>query len=70
MSQLQKVKAVKDCSGHWYVIPNDSVDQFFQDDRLIESDDYTSEQLAEIENRWSKYMTGGDLNLIQLWAEI
>lgn len=70
MSQLQKVKAVRDTSGHWYVIPNEMVDQFFKDDRKIESDDYTSEELNEIEQRWGKYQTGGDLNLVQLWADV
>ena len=30
-SKLQKVKAVKDDSGHWYVIPNDLLNEFSKD---------------------------------------
>ena len=26
---MKKVKAITDESGHWYVIPNDLVDDFF-----------------------------------------
>jgi hypothetical protein len=25
---------------------------------------------GEFDRKWGQYMTGGDLNLIQLWAEI
>lgn len=62
---LRKVKAVQDEDRHWYVIPEE-LEQFFlvdmYDDKMIES--------GEFDAKWRKYMTGGDLNLVQLWAEI
>ena len=62
---LQKVKAIKDESGHWYVIPA-SLLPFFrideQDEDMIDS--------GQFDQKWGKYRTGGDLNLVQLWAEI
>lgn len=60
-----KVKAVEDNDGHWYVIPDLLDDQFYRDlenEEMVES--------GEFDERYSQYMTGGDLNLIQLYAEI
>lgn len=62
---MQKVKAIQDESGHWYVIPNDLVNDFY-DDEENKSMIYS----GEFDNKWGKYMTGGDLNLIQLYAEM
>ena len=62
---MKKVKAVKDESGHWYVIPNDLVNDFHKDEEnesMIDS--------GEFDNKWGKYRTGGDLNLIQLYVEM
>lgn len=59
---LQKVIATKDDSGHWYVIPADMSGEF---NRLCEEEDY-----EEFEKKFGQYRTGGDLNLVQLWAEI
>jgi len=62
---MQKVKAIQDESGHWYVIPNDLLNQFLNDEldeSMIDS--------GEFDDKWGKYRTGGDLNLIQLYAEI
>ena len=64
-SKIQKVKAIKDESGHWYVIPNDLVNEFMkdeQDEDFVDSGDF--------DNKYRKYRTGGDLNLVQLYAVI
>jgi hypothetical protein len=65
MENLQKVNAVQDESSHWYIIPNDLVDEFFEDNEnedLIDS--------GEFDRKWEQYMTGGDLNLVQLYADL
>jgi hypothetical protein len=63
---MKKVKAVRDDSGHWYVIPNElCIIEFFKD--LNNEDMVDSGQFDE---KYGKYMTGGDLNLVQLYAEI
>lgn len=62
---MEKVKAIQDESNHWYVIPNDLLNDFRkdeQDESMIDS--------GEFDDKWGKYRTGGDLNLVQLWAEI
>lgn len=64
-TKLQPVKALKDESGHWYVIPAVLAGEFLADEQnedLIDS--------GEFDAKWSKYRTGGDLNLVQLWAEV
>lgn len=62
---MVKVKAVKDESGHWYVIPNELIDDFERDE-----EDEDMVDTVEFNNKWMKYRTRGDLNLIQLYAEI
>jgi hypothetical protein len=64
-NMLKKAKAVQDESGHWYVIPAEREDEFGQDNQ---NEDMTDS--GEFDSKWGQYMTGGDLNLIQLWAEI
>lgn len=62
---LQKVKAIQDESSHWYVIPEELLPSFRideQDEDMIDS--------GRFDDKWGKYRTGGDLNLVQLWAEI
>lgn len=62
---LRKVYPVEDGDGHWYVIPFELKDEFFKDEENGVEDEYE----AFIE-KYSQYKTGGDLNLIQLYAEI
>ena len=62
---LQKVKAIQDESGHWYVIPNDLVSDFEKDG---EDEDFVD--VGGFDDKYHKYRTGGDLNLIQLYAEV
>jgi len=62
---LEKVKARQDDSGHWFVIPNDIEDDFYND--LHDMDFVDS---GGFDEKYGKYMTGGALNLIQLYAEL
>lgn len=62
---MQKVKATQDESGHWYVLPNEMTAQFHIDE--------TNEEFVDsggFDDKYGQYRTGGDLNLIQLYAEI
>lgn len=63
---LIPVKAVQDDDGHWYVIPNALIVLFRQ---LLEQGE-SKEDYEEFSNAFDKYRTGGDLNLIQLYAEL
>jgi hypothetical protein len=62
---MKKVKATRDDSGHWYIIPNELYDEFCLDEENEEMIDD-----GEFDKKWGKYRTGGDLNLVQLYAEI
>lgn len=62
---MKKVYAVQDNDCHWYVIPFELKDQFFQDEENGEADEWES-----FNEKYSQYMTGGDLNNVQLYAEI
>lgn len=62
---LQKVKVVCDSDSHWYVIPNDRIDEFYSDDENEEMADS-----GEFGDKWDEFRTGGDINLVQLYAEI
>lgn len=53
-----KVKAVRDQAGHWYIIPNELVEDFYKDNE---------DELDNFDDKYYKYRTGGDLNLIQLY---
>lgn len=64
-SSLIRVKAMTDDCGHWYVLPIELCEDFNKDltnEDLVDSGDF--------DNRYSKYQTGGDLNIIQLFADI
>jgi hypothetical protein len=62
---MKKVYATKDDDGHWYVIPFEMKDEFHYD-----LDGLGDDNIYEWEDKYSQYMTGGDLNLVQLYAEI
>jgi hypothetical protein len=62
--EIKQVKVIKDESGHWYIIPNKLVKEFYKDESnedMIDS--------GEFGNKWGGYMTGGGLNLVQLYAK-
>lgn len=62
---MQRVYATEDDDGHWYVIPFEMKDEFLSDLEGLGDDN-----IYEWEDKYSKYMTGGDLNLIPLYAEL
>lgn len=62
---IQKVKVTRDESGHWYVLPDDIYDEFVKDE---ENEDMIDS--GEFDDKYGKYMTGGGINLVQLYAEI
>ena len=62
---MKKVYAVQDGDGHWYVIPREMANEFNNDLENGHVNEY--EFFSE---KYSQYMTGGDLNNVQLYAEI
>ena len=65
MKKLEEVQVLIDNSNHWYIIPNDLLDEFLEDNK--------NEDLiynGEFGRKWKQYMTGGDLNLVQLYADL
>lgn len=62
---MDKVFVVQDNDCHWYVIPFDLKDEFFKELESGESDEYDS-----FIDKFSQYMTGGDINNTQLYAEL
>ena len=63
--QIEKVKAVQDNDSHWYIIPNYLIEEFESD--LLNEDLQESGEFGE---KYEQYRTNGDLNNIQLYAEI
>ncbi len=63
--QIEKVKAVQDNESHWYIIPNYLMEEFESD--LLNED---LEESGEFDVKYDQYRTNGDLNDIQLYAEI
>jgi hypothetical protein len=59
---IKAVQALQDHYGNWYIVPNEIAEDF---ESYLEDDD-----LHEFEERYGKYATGGDLNLVQLYAKI
>ncbi len=69
---MKKVHAVEDESGDWYVIPSELVSKFYELDEAIGSENETDSYEAQEKfgQLFGKYMTGGDLNNVQLYADI
>lgn len=59
-----KVKAVQDYDAHWYLIPNELIDDFYKD---CDNEDMTDS--GEFDDKYNKYRTHGDVNLTQLYIE-
>lgn len=65
---LTKVYCTQDESGHWYVMPLELKSKFIE---LLKRSEYEWNVVEEeFNNTFSKYMTRGDLNLVQLYAEL
>lgn len=61
------VQALKDDSGHWYLVPNEYAKAFRVLHEKATDDNYEAQK--EFEERFSKFMTGGDLNNTQLFID-
>ena len=59
---LREVKVLQDIWGHWYLIPNELHEDFY--------DDCSYGSIRDFQFKWENYSTGGGLNNIQLYAEI
>lgn len=60
----KKVKVVNDDDGHWFVIPNELKDSFYKD---LDNESFVDS--GGFGEKYGKYMTGGDLNLVQLYIK-
>lgn len=60
---MRKVVVVQDDSSHWYVIPKELEDKF---NYLLNDEDFEE----DFDIIFAHYRTGGDLNNIQLYADI
>jgi len=60
---FKRAKAIQDDSSHWYVIPSELEKEFRQ---LLEGGEEAENLFIE---KFSQYMTGGDVNRKQLYAE-
>jgi hypothetical protein len=65
IDMIQKVRAVRDDSSHWYVIPEEQAEAFYHD-----IDTSRSLKFLDFDERWGKYRTGGDVNNVQLYADL
>ena len=65
------VKPVQDEDGHWYIIPNNEIEEFHEIlEKLINTDYNDMDLLDEFDDKFDKYKTGGDLNLKQLYIKL
>ena len=62
-SELERVSVQRDDSGHWYVLPATDAPEFGSDLSNVDM-----EYSGEFDEKWGDYMTGGDLNLVDLYA--
>jgi hypothetical protein len=60
-----QVRPIQDDTGDWYILPNEWVKEFY-----IDQDDEEFVDSGGFGDKYGKYMTGGDLNNIQLYADI
>jgi hypothetical protein len=69
---MRKVIARKDESGHWYVIPEELNDRWNELSEIMDGENQKDFEEAEDKfiEEFYKYMIGGDLNNVQLYAEI
>lgn len=71
---LQEVTALQDESGAWYVIPKELHSDFRDTlDKALDQnndEDVRAYYEGKFLNEFSQYRTGGDLNNVQLYAEV
>ena len=72
-ANVQPVKVLRDNDSHWYVIPTVKYERWIELVHMV-SKASTEEQEQRVydkfEEEFGKYRTGGDLNNIQLFAQI
>jgi hypothetical protein len=64
-TNFSEITALQDDSGDWYVIPNELRKDFFKD-----QEDEDMVDSGEFDTKYGEYRTGGDLNIIQLFAKL
>jgi hypothetical protein len=64
--KMKPVAAIQDETGDWFVIPKELVGRFMD----LEETSSAVDKWDLFESEFGEYRTGGDLNLIQLYAEI
>lgn len=81
MENYKRVSILQDDDGHWYVVPYELTEEFnyllepfgYPDFVSAEMNDelYQLRSLREDEfmNKFSQYMTGGDINLTELYIK-
>jgi hypothetical protein len=65
-NKLIPVVAVQDGDSHWYVIPKNLRIEFFE----LEEKCNRSGNYKEFIEKFDGYMTGGDINEVQLYANV
>lgn len=67
-SKYINIKLLQDDSSHWYIIPQEVVDDFENQMNYIydHDDDGIEDIINEFDNKFGKYRTGGDINNYQL----
>lgn len=66
---MKRVYCVQDGASHWYVIPYDMKEDFLSLLWDLESEVYDYDLFQEFNDKYGKYHTGGDLNLIPLYID-
>jgi hypothetical protein len=66
-----KIKALRDESSHWYLVPNEFCDEFNKLQNKLSCEEYPDRDNDEkyFIEKFSQYMTGGDLNNVQLYID-
>lgn len=64
--ELKRVYVTKDDDGHNYVIPYELKEDFEE----LKEKAYRDDDFEEFIEKFGQYATGGDINLIELYARI
>jgi len=65
MKKYTEVFVSQDDCGHWYVVPKELETQWSSD---IWND--TMADSGEFDEKYGRFRTGGDINLVQLFKEV
>lgn len=67
--EYKRVVAVQDESSHWYVIPYELKNDFYAEQDTEQDTAQETEDWNAFEDKFGEYMTGGDLNLTELYIK-